>query len=108
MFNIIKTSLSAAAVAALFVGALLFFQFFDIFDLQDEKIFRTMAIYAVLTVGFAMLFRMIRPANIFRGIMYVTVVTLSVLAIIYFPNWFGMEKLTNEVHYLMVMLMMLQ
>ena len=105
MFNIIKTSLSAAAVAVLFVSALLFFRFFDILDLQDPNIFRTMAIYAVLTVGFAMLFRMIKPINIFRGIMFVTVVTLSVLAIIYFPNWFGMEKLINEVHYLMVMLM---
>jgi len=105
MLNIIKTSLSAAVVAVLFVAALLIFRFFDIFDLQDPDIFRTMTIYAVLTIGFAMLFRMIKPANIFRGIMYVTMVTLSVFAIVYFPNWFNMVKLTNEVHYLMVMLM---
>ena len=105
MFNIIKTSLSAAIVAALFVSALLFFRFFNIFDLQDPDTFRTMTIYAVLTVGFAMLFRMIKPANIFRGVMFVTMVTLSVLAIVYFPNWFNMVSLVNEVHYLLVMLM---
>ena len=105
MFNILKISLSAALVAVIFVGALMLFRFFGVFDLQDSNIFRTMTIYAVLTTGFAMLYRMIRPFNIFRGIMFVVVAVLSVLLIVYFPNWFGMVALTNEVHYLMVILM---
>ncbi len=105
MFNIIKTSFSAAAVAVIFVSALLIFRFFDIFNLQDPDIFSTMTIYAVLTTGFAMLFRMIKPFNVFRGIMYVSVFVISLLAICYFPDMFHMVALTNEVHYLMVMLM---
>ncbi|MBS7401256.1 MAG: HAD-IC family P-type ATPase [Eubacteriales bacterium] len=105
MFNIIKTSLSAAIVAVLFVVALMIFRFFDIFDLSSDDIFRTMTVYAVLTTGFAMLYRMIRPVNVFRGIMFVVMVVLSLFLIGYFPDLFGMIKLTNEVHYLMVMLM---
>ena len=105
MFNIIKTSLSAAIVAVLFVVALMIFRFFGIFDLSSDDIFRTMTVYAVLTTGFAMLYRMIRPVNVFRGIMFVVMVVLSLFLIGYFPDLFGMIKLTNEVHYLMVMLM---
>ncbi len=105
MFNIIKTSLSAAAVAFLFVISLLIFKSFNIFDLQNPDVFKTMTIYAVLTTGFAMLFRMIKPVNVFRGVMYVVMVVLSLFAIIYFPDWFHMVKLTNELHYMMVMLM---
>ncbi len=105
MFNIIKTSLSAACVAVIFVIALLIFKFFNLFDVQDPKVFSTMTIYAVLTTGFAMLFRMIKPFNVFRGIMFVVMLLLSLLAIIYFPDWFHMVKLTNELHYLLVMLM---
>lgn len=105
MFNIIKASLSAAIVAVLFVISLLIFRFFDLLDLQNADIFRTMTIYAVLTTGFAMLYRMIRPVNVFRGIMFVVMVVLSLFLIGYFPDMFGMVKLTNEVHYLMVMLM---
>ena len=105
MFNIIKTSLSAASVAVIFVVAMLIFKFFDVFALQDPDVFRTMTIYAVLTTGFAMLYRMIRPVNIFRGIMYVVVVVISLLLIGYFPDLFHMVKLVNEVHYLLVMLM---
>ncbi|MCM1404301.1 MAG: HAD-IC family P-type ATPase [Prevotella sp.] len=105
MFNIIKTALSAAVVAVIFVGTLLLCKLFDVFDLQDTQIFSTMTIYAVLTTGFAMLFRMIRPLNPFRGIMYVVMVTLSIFLIAYFPAMFHMVKLTNEVHYLLVMLM---
>ena len=78
---------------------------YDIFDLQDADVFSTMTIYAVLTTGFAMLFRMIKPVNVFRGIMFVVVLVLSVFAIVYFPDLFHMARLTNEVHYLMVMLM---
>lgn len=105
MFNIIKTSLSASLVAVLFVITLLIFRFFNIFDLQDPNIFSTMTIYAVLTTGFAMLFRMIKPVNVFRGVMFVVVAVLSLLAIIYFPELFHMTSLTNELHYMMVMLM---
>lgn len=105
MFNIIKTALSAATVAVLFVIALSLFKYFNIFDLQNEKVFSTMTIYAVLTTGFAMLFRMIRPCNVFRGIMYIVMFIISLFLIIYFPYLFHMVNLTNEVHYLMVMLM---
>lgn len=105
MFNIVKTALSAATVAVLFVIALLIFRSFNIFDLQNPDVFKTMTVYAVLTTGFAMLFRMIRPVNAFRGIMYVVMFVLSLFLIIYFPSVFHMVHLTNEVHYLMVMLM---
>ncbi len=105
MFNILKSSLSAALVAALFVVTLMIFKFFNVFDLQDPQVYKTMTIFAVLTTGFAMLYRMIRPVNVFRGIMYVVVVVLSVLLIVYFPDMFHMVPLVNETHYLMVMLM---
>jgi len=105
LFNIIKTALSAASVAVLFIVALLFFKSFGIFDLADSDVFRTMTIYAVLTTGFAMLFRMIRPFNAFRGVMLVVMLTLAIFMLIYFPNLFNMVHLVNDVHYLLVVLM---
>lgn len=105
MFNIIKTALSAAIVAVIFVVSLLFFRFFNLLNLQDPEVFSTMTIYAILTTGFAMLFRMIRPCNAFRGVMFVVMIVLSVFMIIYFPSMFHMVNLTNETHYLLVMLM---
>ena len=105
MFNIIKTALSAACATVIFVIALLIFRSFDIFSLQDESVFSTMTIYAVLTTGFAMLFRMIKPVNAFRGVMYVVMATLAIFMIVYFPDLFHMVALMNEVHYLMVILM---
>lgn len=104
MFNIIKTALSAALVSVIFVIALLIFRSFGIFDLNGE-VFSTMTIYAVLTTGFAMLFRMIRPINPFRGIMFVVMLALAIFMIIYFPALFNMVNLVNEVHYLLVILM---
>ena len=100
MFNILKSSLSAALVATIFVVTLMIFKFFNIFDLQDPQVYKTMTIFAVLTNGFEMLYRMIRPVNVFRGIMYIVVVILSVLLIVYFPDMFHMVPLVNETHYL--------
>ncbi|MBR4418740.1 MAG: HAD-IC family P-type ATPase [Clostridia bacterium] len=105
MYNIIKTALSAANVAVLFVIALLLFRSFGIFDLANGEVFRTMTIYAVLTTGFAMLYRMIRPCNAFRGVLIVVMFSLALFMIIYFPWLFNMVHLMNEVHYLMVFLM---
>ena len=104
LYNIIKTALSAASVAVLFVIALLIFRSFNMFDLNGE-IFRTITIYAVLTTGFAMLFRMVRPFNNFRGIMLVVMFLLSLFMVSYFPGLFNMQPLVNEVHYLLVILM---
>ena len=98
------TALSAALVSVIFVVALLIFRSFGIFDLNGE-VFSTMTIYAVLTTGFAMLFRMIRPINPFRGIMFVVMLALAIFMIIYFPVLFNMVNLVNEVHYLLVILM---
>lgn len=105
MFNILKTALSAALVAVLFVGLLLLFQMFGVFDLGNPETFNTMLIYAVSCTGFAMLYRMIKPINIYRGILYVTMMVIAILLIAFFPDWFKMVNLTSETHMLMVLLM---
>lgn len=106
LFNIIKNSLSAALVVVLFVGALLLSRGLGTFDLADPKVFETMTIYAVLTTGFAMLYRMIKPINLYRGVLYVCVAILSLSLLISFPGLFNMVKLENETHILLVALML--
>ena len=103
LFNILKNAFSSAIVVVLFVGVLQIFRLFGLFNL--EEICNTMYIYVALTVGFAMLYRMVRPVNPYRGIMYLVMVGVALFLVIDFPGWFGMKTLTEEVHILLVIIM---
>lgn len=111
LYNILRTSLAAALSVVIFVGALLLFRLFGIFnltatlDLTADNVTLTLMIYATLTTGFAMLYRMIRPLNAYRGVMFVAMVAISLFLVFELPDLFGMVVLNNDVHVLLVVLM---
>ncbi len=104
--HILRNALSSALVVLVFICALLLFQNYGLFGIDTESIFTTLSIYAVILTGFAMLFRMIQPINSYRITMFLSVALVTLLFVWFAPDMFGIAKLNQEVHVLLMLLML--
>jgi hypothetical protein len=104
ILNIIKNAFSGAIVVLINVSLLYFFNKLGFANVTDE-VFITMCVYVVLFTGYAMLYKMIQPVNIYRGALIVIMAFFIGMAISYARGFLGIVALTEITNILMVIVM---
>jgi hypothetical protein len=64
-----------------------------------------MCVYAVLFTGYAMLYKIIQPVNIYRGALIVIIAFFIAMAISYAREFLGIVALTDLTNILLVIVM---
>ena len=110
ILNILKNAFSGAIVVLINISVLYFFAKTGFANVIDDPnttidIFTTMCVYAVLFTGFAMLYKMIQPLNIYRGVLITVMVFLFIMSIIYARKYLGIVELTDIRNILLVIVM---
>jgi cation-transporting ATPase E len=105
LVNILKNSFSGAVVVLINMCVLTFFLNNGIFAITDN-IFTTMCIYATLLTGFAMLYKITQPLNVYRTVILLLMFGCYFISIFYFKSDFNIELLSNDTHLLLAILML--
>ena len=83
IFNILRNAFAGAFVAVLGIIVLYSFMHFELFSI-DEDSFKTMSIFVIVGVGMMFLFRLIKPINIYRGILFSVMLALVIVFVFWF------------------------
>jgi cation-transporting ATPase E len=106
ILNILKNAFSGAIVVLINVSILYIFwktNFASI--ITTEEIFRTMSVYAVLFTGFAMLYKMVQPLNVYRGVLLGLMTFFFGISVVYLSDYLGIVALDNIANILLIIVM---
>jgi cation-transporting ATPase E len=104
ILNILKNAFSGAIVVLINISLLFWFNKIGFAGVTDA-VFTTMCVYAVLLTGFAMLYKMIQPLNIYRGVLITIMASLFAMSISYLRAYLGIVALTDITNILLVIVM---
>lgn len=100
MTNLLKNSLPAGLCL---VGATVIMYIYQMFTHISTEVLVTMSSIAILAVGFIALFKMCKPLNWFKSIMFVACLTICVLAIVFLFDLFKYVSISyTEILFLLI------
>jgi len=113
ILNILKNAFAGALVT---VAAIIFLyvmstEVLGVFSTVTWDVFITMSIFIITGSGFMVLFRLVKPLNVYRGLLFAIMLTFAVVFITYVNDAFN-QQITRlvglEVFSLMILIIMLQ
>ncbi|MDR0975401.1 MAG: HAD-IC family P-type ATPase [Christensenellaceae bacterium] len=102
IFNVIKNSFSGAVVVVFNILLLYVFENLNLLGVNQDN-FLTLCIFCTTITGFMMLFKLVQPLNVYRGILISVVVVLLVFSVFYLGGFFGLVAL-NEYNVLLLII----
>jgi len=113
ILNILKNAFAGALVT---VGAIIFLylmspEVLGVFTALDWDSFITMGIYIIVGAGFMVLYRLAKPLNVYRGILFLVMLTFAVVFVVYINDAFNspISRLVRlETFNLLVLIIVLQ
>jgi len=106
IFNILKSAFVGALIVVINIIVLYIFKKAGWFGIEQSD-FITMAIYLTTGTGIMMLYKLVKPLNVYRGLLLGIMLTLIILSTIYLRDFIGITVL-NGVPKILILVIMLQ
>lgn len=90
IFNILKNAFAGAivAVSGIMLLYVMSMEILGVFSTVDMEAFVTMSIYIIVGSGFMVMYKLIKPINVYRGLLFAIMLSLAIVFIVYLNGVF--------------------